>query len=113
MVEGFSFCQGVRNSAFLINLKKSAGVNGDEVPPVPIPNTEVKLISVDDSWMETSWENISTPAFIYSSIAQSVERMTVNHDVTGSSPVGGANLVFVVFLRRFFLFACIIKFYLS
>ena len=27
---------------------------------------------------------------IYSSIAQSVERMTVNHDVTGSSPVGGA-----------------------
>ena len=26
----------------------------------------------------------------YSSIAQSVERMTVNHDVTGSSPVRGA-----------------------
>ena len=26
----------------------------------------------------------------YSSIAQSVERMTVNHDVTGSSPVWGA-----------------------
>ena len=29
---------------------------------------------------------------IYSSIAQSVERMTVNHDVTGSSPVGGATI---------------------
>ena len=27
---------------------------------------------------------------LFSSIAQSVERMTVNHDVTGSSPVGGA-----------------------
>ena len=27
---------------------------------------------------------------LYSSIAQSVERMTVNHDVTGSSPVRGA-----------------------
>ena len=26
----------------------------------------------------------------YSSIAQSVERMTVNHDVVGSSPTGGA-----------------------
>ena len=26
----------------------------------------------------------------YSSIAQSVERMTVNHDVAGSSPAGGA-----------------------
>ena len=29
-------------------------------------------------------------SYLYSSIAQSVERMTVNHDVTGSSPVGGA-----------------------
>ena len=27
---------------------------------------------------------------LFSSIAQSVERMTVNHDVTGSSPVRGA-----------------------
>ena len=27
--------------------------------------------------------------FKYSSIAQSVERMTVNHDVVGSSPTGG------------------------
>ena len=29
----------------------------------------------------------------YSSLAQSVERMTVNHDVAGSSPAGGANKV--------------------
>ena len=28
--------------------------------------------------------------FKYSSLAQSVERMTVNHDVAGSSPAGGA-----------------------
>ncbi len=34
-------------------------------------------------------KEVSTP-YRYSSIAQSVERMTVNHDVTGSSPVGGA-----------------------
>ena len=27
---------------------------------------------------------------LYSSLAQSVERMTVNHDVAGSSPAGGA-----------------------
>ena len=38
----------------------------------------------------------------YSSVAQSVERVTVNHDVTGSSPVRGAtkspeNLVFGAF----------------
>ena len=29
----------------------------------------------------------------YSSLAQSVERMTVNHDVAGSSPAGGAMMV--------------------
>ena len=29
-------------------------------------------------------------ADLYSSLAQSVERMTVNHDVAGSSPAGGA-----------------------
>ncbi len=29
---------------------------------------------------------------LYSPIAQSVERMTVNHDVAGSSPAGGANI---------------------
>ena len=37
---------------------------------------------------------------IYSSIAQSVERMTVNHDVTGSSPVGGA------IIARELIFSC-------
>ena len=31
------------------------------------------------------------PALRYSSIAQSVEHLTVNQGVTGSSPVGGAN----------------------
>ena len=35
----------------------------------------------------------SVDKIIYSSIAQSVERMTVNHDVTGSSPVRGAKCV--------------------
>ena len=38
---------------------------------------------------------------VYSSIAQSVERMTVNHDVTGSSPVGGAKRKRVAKATRF------------
>ena len=42
------------------------------------------------------WQN--PKEIVYSSIAQSVERMTVNHDVTGSSPVGGANERLIVFL---------------
>ena len=25
--------------------------------PVPIPNTEVKLRSAEDTWLETTWEN--------------------------------------------------------
>ena len=34
--------------------------------------------------------NLDALQYIYSSLAQSVERMTVNHDVVGSSPTGGA-----------------------
>ena len=74
-----------------------AGAYGYEVPPVPIPNTEVKLIHAEDTQMVTSRENRAAPALIifisYSSIAQSVERMTVNHDVAGSSPAWGAKAI--------------------
>ena len=42
----------------------------------------------------------------YSSLAQSVERMTVNHDVAGSSPAGGATkrLENITFSSLFFAF---------
>ena len=60
-----------------------------EEPPVPIPNTEVKLSSADDTWLETARENRSSPNF-YSSIAQSVEHAAVNRRVVGSSPTWGA-----------------------
>ena len=33
------------------------GVDDGEVPPVPIPNTEVKLTCAEDSWLETAREN--------------------------------------------------------
>ena len=106
-----------------------------------MPNTEVKLSSAENTWMETSWEDREVLAFPfmekrpgfrrwlrkqtesekrrgnhrgegkksrvtqiavcsdfqtlinlikYSPIAQSVERVTVNHDVVGSSPTWGA-----------------------
>ena len=38
------------------------GVNGYEVPPVPIPNTEVKLIHVENTWLVTAREFRSVPA---------------------------------------------------
>ena len=37
------------------------GVDYGEVPPVPIPNTEVKLISADNTWLETAREDRYSP----------------------------------------------------
>ena len=38
-----------------------AGVDDGEEPPVPIPNTEVKLACAEDSWLETACENRQMP----------------------------------------------------
>ena len=69
-------------------------VNGDEGTPVPIPNTVVKLVYGDNTWLATAREDNSTrtpadqatdpPA--HSSIAQLVEHAAVNRRVVGSSP---------------------------
>jgi hypothetical protein len=40
------------------------GVDNDEGPPVPIPNTEVKLISAYDTWLVTARENWSMPTLL-------------------------------------------------
>ena len=67
-----------------------SGGNDEMVTPVPIPNTEVKHLSADNTWLETARESKSLPD-LYSFLAQLVERVTVNHDVAGSSPAGGAS----------------------
>ena len=41
--------------------KSLTGVDDDEDPPVPIPNTEVKLIRVENTWLETAWEDRTMP----------------------------------------------------
>ena len=81
-----------------IYLQEKSGDNGEEVPPVPIPNTVVKLLSVEETGWGTAWENRSSPEQtrqskslpLYSSIAQSVEPAAVNRVVVGSSPTRGA-----------------------
>ena len=86
-----------------LNLRRCiiVSVINAEGPPVPIPNTEVKLCSADNTRLATARKDRSTLTRMllakycrehsfYSSLAQSVERMTVNHDVAGSSPAGGA-----------------------
>ena len=40
---------------------KIVGVFNGEGPPVPIPNTEVKLTSADNTCLETDWEDRSMP----------------------------------------------------
>ena len=47
------------------NLQDKVGVDDAEDPPVPIPNTEVKLSSAEDTWLVTAWENRKTPTFVY------------------------------------------------
>ena len=37
------------------------GVFSDEGPPVPIPNTAVKLISADNTWLEAAREDKAMP----------------------------------------------------
>ena len=37
--------------------KRIDGVDGGEDPPVPIPNTEVKLTCVENTWLATAWED--------------------------------------------------------
>ena len=39
------------------------GIFNDEGPPVPIPNTEVKLICAEDTWLEAAWKNRSMPTY--------------------------------------------------
>ena len=48
-------------SSLVISL---AGGYCTEVPPVPIPNTAVKLSCAEDTWREAAWENRALPALI-------------------------------------------------
>ena len=43
------------------NRIKISGDNGKREPPVPIPNTEVKPLSADGTWLETARESRSSP----------------------------------------------------
>ena len=89
-------------------LNPIVGVDCDEVPPVPIPNTEVKLIGAEDTWLEAARENrlMPTPAVAilrtYSSLAQSVEHAAVNRRVVRSSRTGGAKTPPCILSAAFF-----------
>ena len=45
--------------------KRIVGVKDEEVPPVPIPNTVVKLLGAENTWLATARENRAMPTFFF------------------------------------------------
>ena len=68
---------------------KVSGDNGEKVPPVPIPNTEVKLLSAKSTWLVTAREDRSSPDSIFLSSSMA-EHSAVNRVVVSSSLTWGA-----------------------
>ena len=52
---------GKRKRRLCEELETISGGNGERVPPVPIPNTEVKPFSADGTWLDTARESRSPP----------------------------------------------------
>ena len=52
-------CQGARFAP--LSKFTHCGGNGLRVPPVPIPNTEVKPQHADGTWLETARESRTSP----------------------------------------------------
>ena len=52
--------------------QQKVGIDDTEGPPVPIPNTEVKLSGAEDTWLETARENREMPThiFLHSSVGR-------------------------------------------
>ena len=71
------------------NMLTISGGNDEGVPPVPIPNTEVKPFSADGTWLVTARESRSPPDSIFLSSSMA-EHSAVNRRVVGSSPTWGA-----------------------
>ena len=90
---------------------EKVGANGGEGPPVPIPNTEVKLCSGENTWLEAARENSSMPTQDreretvprswkkekakpnYGGVAQLGEHLPCKQGVMGSNPIISTNQV--------------------
>ena len=65
MLYDLRFLNIFRCSILRVHTLYIAGANGVEVPPVPIPKTEVKLNSGENTWRATAWEDSTVPALIF------------------------------------------------
>ena len=59
-----------------------SGDNSGEATPVPISNTEVKLLSADDTWWEAAWESRTLPVFFISLKTYDGIKNCARHEVT-------------------------------
>ena len=70
--------------------RRISGGNGKRDPPVPIPNTEVKPLRADGTWLEMARESRSLPDSIILSSSMA-EHSAVNRGVVSSSLIWGAS----------------------
>ena len=49
-----------------------SGGNSEGVPPVPIPNTEVKPFSAENTSLETGWKDKTLPDFHFKELLEKV-----------------------------------------
>ena len=73
--------------------RKESGGNGIEDPPVPIPNTEVKLNCVDGTWRVTARESRTLPDYFFLKKkiwlhGQAVKTPPFHGGIAGSIPAG-------------------------
>ena len=62
----------MRVSAKGYNKYSISGDYSEEVTPVPISNTVVKLLCADDTWWEAAWESRTLPVFYLSNTFKSI-----------------------------------------
>ena len=74
-------------SVLKVRLHRKSGDNSGEATPVPISNTEVKLLSADDTWWEAAWESRTLPVFLCGSGSGVEHRLA-------KARVASSNLVF-------------------
>ena len=75
-----------------VKAQKEYGGDGKKDTPVPMPNTEVKLLNAESSWWETACEGRQSPcSFLIFRLSSVGRHLTVNQVVVSSSLTAGVS----------------------
>ena len=91
MTNGFRYMRIYSVLKVHLQIKEKSGDNSGEATPVPISNTEVKLLSADDTWWEAAWESRTLPVLWLH--GQAVKTPPFHGGNPGSIPGGVTNKV--------------------